>query len=123
MSRCVTPRSKIAGFLERGRRASRRRRTADSASSQGLTRAAVRPSPFAFCSQGIERGVRADPLPHSIRTANVRTPIRHLEMGPGDLLFFLGGTVAHGAYRWESPEPRRQALFSYSQQRERPFTW
>jgi len=44
-------------------------------------------------------------------------------MGPGDLLFFLGGTVAHGAYRWESPEPRRQALFSYNQQRERPFTW
>ena len=76
-----------------------------------------------LCSQGIERGVRADPLPHSIRTANVRTPIRHLEMGPGDLLFFLGGTVAHGAYRWESPEPRRQALFSYNQQRERPFTW
>ena len=31
-------------------------------------------------------------------TANVRTPIRHLPMGAGDVLFFLGGAVCHGAY-------------------------
>ena len=66
------------------------------------------------------------PLPHSIRTANHRTPIRHLTMDNGDLLFFLGGTVIHGAYRWEGDEPRRTALFSYEQPRGsagRLFQW
>lgn len=61
------------------------------------------------------------PLPHTVRTANCREPIRQLELGRGDLLFFLGGTVTHGAYRWESPTPRRTCLFSYQQSA--PFGW
>ena len=63
------------------------------------------------------------PLPHSIRTANVRTPIRHLEIDAGDVLFFLGGAVSHGAYRWESVQPRRAALFSYAHPAGRGFSW
>ena len=44
-------------------------------------------------------------------------------MGRGDLLFFLGGTVIHGAYRWDSEEPRRTALFTYGQPQDRLFAW
>ena len=63
------------------------------------------------------------PLPHSIRTANDRTPIRHLPMAAGDILFFLGGAVCHGAYRWQAKEPRRAALFSYSHPKNQRFAW
>jgi ectoine hydroxylase-related dioxygenase (phytanoyl-CoA dioxygenase family) len=63
------------------------------------------------------------PLPHSVRTTNVRSPIRHVEMGAGDIVFFLGGAVSHGAYRWEAETPRRAALFSYKQPAGRAFAW
>ena len=63
------------------------------------------------------------PMPHSVRTAEDRTAIRHLAMPAGSVLFFLGGAVAHGAYRWESDTPRRIALFTYSKSTERAFAW
>ena len=63
------------------------------------------------------------PLPHSVRTCNERTPIRHVPMGRGSVLFFLGGTVCHGAYRWEAESPRRTALFTYGHDARRPFAW
>jgi ectoine hydroxylase-related dioxygenase (phytanoyl-CoA dioxygenase family) len=46
-------------------------------------------------------------MPHSVRTANDCSAIRHVPMRRGSVLFFLGGAVAHGAYRWESSVPRR----------------
>ena len=63
------------------------------------------------------------PMPHSVRTCNERAPIRHIPMRAGSVLFFLGGTVGHGAYRWEAESPRRTALFSYSHDGRRPFAW
>jgi ectoine hydroxylase-related dioxygenase (phytanoyl-CoA dioxygenase family) len=61
------------------------------------------------------------PLPHSVRTCNERAPIRHVPMHRGSVLFFLGGTVCHGAYRWEAESPRRTALFTYGHDARRPF--
>ena len=63
------------------------------------------------------------PLPHSVRTCNERAPIRHVPMRAGSVVFFLGGTVCHGAYRWESETPRRTALFTYGHDGRRPFAW
>ena len=63
------------------------------------------------------------PLPHSVRLCNERAPIRHLSMRRGSVLFFLGGTVCHGAYRWEAESPRRTALFTYGHDGRRPFAW
>jgi len=63
------------------------------------------------------------PMPHSVRTCNERAPIRHISMRRGSLLFFLGGTVGHGAYRWEAESPRRTALFTYGHDGRRPFAW
>ena len=63
------------------------------------------------------------PLPHSVRLCNERAPIRHLSMRRGSVLFFLGGTVSHGAYRWEAESPRRTALFTYGHDGRRPFAW
>ena len=63
------------------------------------------------------------PLPHSVRTCNERAPIRHIPMRRGSVLFFLGGTVCHGAYRWEAESPRRTALFTYGHDGRRPFAW
>ena len=63
------------------------------------------------------------PLPHSVRTCNERAPIRHVPMRRGSVVFFLGGTVCHGAYRWESESPRRTALFTYGHDGRRPFAW
>ncbi len=63
------------------------------------------------------------PLPHSVRTCNERAPIRHVPMRRGSVLFFLGGTVCHGAYRWEAELPRRTALFTYGHDARRPFAW
>ena len=63
------------------------------------------------------------PLPHSVRTCNERAPIRHVPMRRGSIVFFLGGTVCHGAYRWEADSPRRTALFTYSHDTRRPFAW
>ena len=63
------------------------------------------------------------PLPHSVRTCNERAPIRHVPMHRGSVLFFLGGTVCHGAYRWEAESPRRTALFTYGHDARRPFAW
>jgi ectoine hydroxylase-related dioxygenase (phytanoyl-CoA dioxygenase family) len=63
------------------------------------------------------------PLPHSVRTCNERAPIRHVPMRRGSVLFFLGGTVCHGAYRWEAESPRRTALFTYGHDAQRPFAW
>ena len=63
------------------------------------------------------------PVPHSVRTCNERAPIRHVPMRRGSVLFFLGGTVCHGAYRWEAEAPRRTALFTYGHDGRRPFAW
>ncbi|HCV22760.1 MAG TPA: phytanoyl-CoA dioxygenase family protein [Candidatus Latescibacteria bacterium] len=63
------------------------------------------------------------PVPHSVRTCNERTPIRHIPLRRGSVLFFLGGTVCHGAYRWEAESPRRAALFTYGHDGRRPFAW
>ena len=63
------------------------------------------------------------PLPHSVRTCNERAPIRHIPIRRGSVLFFLGGTVCHGAYRWEAESPRRTALFTYGHDGRRPFAW
>ena len=63
------------------------------------------------------------PMPHSVRTCNERAPIRHIPMRAGSVLFFLGGTVGHGAYRWEAESPRRTALFTYGHDGRRPFAW
>ena len=63
------------------------------------------------------------PLPHSVRTCNERAPIRHVPMRRGSVLFFLGGTVCHGAYRWEAESPRRTALFTYGHDAQRLFAW
>ena len=63
------------------------------------------------------------PLPHSVRTCNERAPIRHIPMRHGSVLFFLGGTVCHGAYRWEAESPRRTPLFTYGHDGRRPFAW
>jgi len=63
------------------------------------------------------------PMPHSVRTCNERAPIRHIPMRRGSVLFFLGGTVGHGAYRWEAESPRRTALFTYGHDGRRPFAW
>ena len=63
------------------------------------------------------------PLPHSVRTCNERAPIRHIPMRRGSVLFFLGGTVCHGAYRWEAESPRRTPLFTYGHDGRRPFAW
>ncbi|MFP6643957.1 MAG: phytanoyl-CoA dioxygenase family protein, partial [Candidatus Latescibacterota bacterium] len=63
------------------------------------------------------------PLPHSVRTCNDRAPIRHIPIRRGSVLFFLGGTVCHGAYRWEAESPRRTALFTYGHDGRRPFAW
>ncbi len=63
------------------------------------------------------------PLPHSVRTCNERAPLRHIPMRRGSVLFFLGGTVCHGAYRWEAESPRRTALFTYGHDGRHPFAW
>ncbi len=63
------------------------------------------------------------PLPHSVRTCNERAPIRHVPMRRGSVVFFLGGTVCHGAYRWEADSPRRTALFTYGHDARLPFAW
>ena len=63
------------------------------------------------------------PLPHSVRTCNERAPIRHVSMRRGSVLFFLAGTVCHGAFRWEAEAPRRTALFTYGHDGQRPFAW
>ena len=63
------------------------------------------------------------PMPHSVRTCNERAPIRHIPMRAGSVLFFLGGTVGHGAYRWEAESPRRTALFTYGHDGRHPFAW
>ncbi len=63
------------------------------------------------------------PLPHSVRVCNERAPIRHIPMRRGSVLFFLGGTVCHGAYRWEAESPRRTALFTYGHDGRCPFAW
>ena len=62
-------------------------------------------------------------LPHSVLTCNERASIRHVPMRRGSVLFFLGGTVCHGAYRWEAESPRRTALFTYRHDARRPFAW
>ena len=63
------------------------------------------------------------PVPHSVRTCNDRTPIRHISIRRGSVLFFLAGAVCHGAYRWEAESPRRTALFTYGHDGRRPFKW
>lgn len=63
------------------------------------------------------------PVPHSVRTCNDRTPIRHIPIRRGSVLFFLAGAVCHGAYRWESESPRRTALLTYGHDGRRPFEW
>ncbi|MDE0966316.1 MAG: phytanoyl-CoA dioxygenase family protein, partial [Candidatus Latescibacteria bacterium] len=45
------------------------------------------------------------PMPQSVRVCNERAPIRHVQMRRGSVLFFLGGAVCHGAYRWEAESP------------------
>ncbi len=61
------------------------------------------------------------PMPQSVRVCNERAPIRHVQMRRGSVLFFLGGAVCHGAYRWEAESPRRTALFTYGARRPAPF--
>ena len=63
------------------------------------------------------------PMPQSVRVCNERAPIRHVQMRRGSVLFFLGGAVCHGAYRWEAESPRRTALFTYGHDGQRPFAW
>ena len=63
------------------------------------------------------------PMPHSVRVCNERAPIRHVSMRRGAVLFFLGGAVCHGAYRWEAESPRRTALLTYAHDGRRPFAW
>ena len=63
------------------------------------------------------------PMPQSIRVCNERAAIRHVPMRRGSVLFFLAGTVIHGAYRWEAESPRRTALFTYGHDGRRPFAW
>lgn len=63
------------------------------------------------------------PMPQSVRVCNERAPIRHVQMRRGSVLFFLGGAVCHGAYRWEADSPRRTALFTYGHDGQRPFAW
>lgn len=63
------------------------------------------------------------PLPQSVRVCNERTPIRHVPLRRGSVLFFLAGAVCHGAYRWEAESPRRTALLTYGHDGRRPFAW
>ena len=54
------------------------------------------------------------PPPHGMRKAEVLDTVEQVPMEAGDVLLFLGSTVAHGALPWRRlEEPRRVALFAY----------
>ena len=52
-------------------------------------------------------------LPHAVRWADDRSTLRAVNMEAGDVLFFLGSSVAHGAVRWEREEWRSVLLLQY----------
>ena len=53
------------------------------------------------------------PLPDEVRWADDRSTLHEVPMRAGDVLFFLGSAVAHGAVRWEGDGWRCAMLLQY----------
>lgn len=53
------------------------------------------------------------PLPNAVRWADDRSTLHEVPMFAGDVLFFLGSAVAHGAVRWEHDDLRVVMLLQY----------
>jgi ectoine hydroxylase-related dioxygenase (phytanoyl-CoA dioxygenase family) len=53
------------------------------------------------------------PVPQAVRWADDRTTLPEVPMKAGDVLFFLGSAVAHGAVRWQRDEWRCVMLLQY----------